>query len=283
MQWRKLFGFEPSHAIYCNKLATRDFIAANGFGHCLTQLIWTGEDLDASPLRSLTFPFVLKSNHGSNLYIVVRDPTGVDYDDVGREAREWLRLDYGDLMSEPGYFRLPRRLMIERMILTEDGSRPREHRILVFHGKAQIVISEIPTDEHYGSCSQFHTADWERLHWQGLYPLYEPDLARPVQLGAMIAVAEQLVGPDDHLRVDFYEDGSDFKIGEITTYSYSGLVKFMPRTADSELGALWSIRHPLRRALAKIASGTWAECEFGASSVRSKYDLKPEESPTLTS
>lgn len=257
IQWRKLFGFEPSHAIYCDKLATRSFVESKGLGRHLSDLIWSGENIEQSPLRSLTFPCVIKSSHASGQTIIVRDPATADLKAIGRQTRDWLAVDYGDLMSEPGYFRLPRRLMIERMILKADGSRPHEHRVMVFGGKARIVITEVPTETGY--CTQFHTAGWVRLNWKGLYPPYEPDLVRPKQLDAMIVAAEQLAGDDEHLRIDLYDLGDDFKIGEITVYSYSGLVNFAPRSADAELGAFWNFPHPFRRALARIARGTWAE------------------------
>ncbi|HEY1735537.1 MAG TPA: ATP-grasp fold amidoligase family protein [Methylovirgula sp.] len=257
MQWRKLFGYEPFHAICCDKMATRDYISAKGFGPHLTELIWAGEDLDASPLRSLTVPYVLKSSHASGHFILINDPKLADYDAMTRQARQWLQIDYGEESCEPGYLYRPRRLMIERMILFDDGTSPTEHRIFVFRGKAHVIISEIPFgDVEY---NQFHTADWRKLHWKGVDPLYKPDLPRPPQLDAMIAAAEQLAGESDHLRVDFYEDGSDFRIGELTPYSHSGLIRFEPDTVDAELGALWTIPRPFRRALNRIASSTWAE------------------------
>lgn len=255
IQWRKLFGTDPSHAIFCDKLATRDYIAAKGFGHLLTELIWSGEDLDASPLRSLTCPFVLKSNHASAQYVLVPDPTSANYEEMAEKARQWLQIDYSEVASEAAYRGLPRRLMIERMILRSDGLQPAEHRVFVFHGKVRVIATMLVTRE--GVFSAFHLDNWTRLNWRGINPPYEPELPRPRHFEEMIAVAECLAKDDEHLRVDFYDDGEHNAVGEITVYTWSGLARLKPEAADRELGKFWNLRRPMRRALACIVFGRW--------------------------
>jgi hypothetical protein len=55
----------------------------------------------------------------------------------------------------------------------------------------------------------------------------------------MIRVAAQLGAGLDHVRVDFYDCGEHFRIGELTLYAWSGLSKFQPDEADFILGRYW--------------------------------------------
>lgn len=256
IQWRKLFGSDPRHAVFCDKLATRAYIAGKGFGHLLPDLIWSGEDLSDSPIRSLDFPVVLKSNHASAQYVFVRDCAAINYDEIANLTRKWLAVDWAEQLNEPAYFGIPRRLMIERMIANGDGSQTIEHRVFVFHGKVKLIASMIVTND--GVFSLFHTPDWERLYWKGINPPYEPGLPRPERITEIIAIAEALTDGDDHLRVDFYDDGTRLFIGEITVYSWSGLLNLSPRTADSQMGAFWTLKSAFPKALARIAFDEWS-------------------------
>lgn len=255
IQWRKLFDEDPRHRIFCDKLATRDYIAEKGFGHLLPELVWSGEDLSNSPIRSLDFPVVLKSNHATAQYVFVHDCAAINYDKIADEARQWLTIDWGDGMNEPAYLGIPRRLMIERTVTNPDGSQTTEHRVFVFHGKAKLIASMMVKDG--GVFALFHTPNWQRLPWRGINPPYEADLPKPERLAEMISVAEQLAETDEHLRIDFYDNGTRLYVGEITVYTWSGLLKLSPQSADEAMGAFWLPARPLRKALARLAFGEW--------------------------
>ena len=76
-------------------------------------------------------------------------------------------------------------------------------------------------------------------------------------LDEMLHVATLLATGFDHLRIDMYDQGDRFWVGEITVYSYSGLVPFTPDEADYWLGAAWKLHSPLRRALATMLRRPW--------------------------
>lgn len=59
-----------------------------------------------------------------------------------------------------------------------------------------------------------------------------------------IALAARLGQGLDHVRVDIYDAGTCFWIGELTLYSWSGYSRFVPDEADFELGSYWRIPSP---------------------------------------
>jgi hypothetical protein len=54
----------------------------------------------------------------------------------------------------------------------------------------------------------------------------------------------------DHVRVDLYDTDDHIYVGELTLYSWSGLMFFTSEEPDRALGSCWKLRWPLLRAAA---------------------------------
>jgi hypothetical protein len=161
---------------------------------------------------------------------------------IRARAEGWLAINHGSAYDEPGYGPVPPRLMIEQTVTTADGGRPNEIRLFVFDGKV-AVINTVFVENGKIRNGAFHTPDWTRLDWQFTRAV-DRDFPRPIRLREMIALAERLGQGLDHVRVDIYDCGDCFWIGELTLYSWSGYSRFSPDEADFELGAYWRTRHP---------------------------------------
>lgn len=251
MQWRKLFDLNSDHAVFSDKLAVRDFIAARIGGGRFPRLLWCGDDPDAIPFDHLDPPYVIKSTHGSGQVIRVAERGDVDIADARARCAAWLSRPYGLEYGEPGYQYVPRRIIIERMLRGPDGGAPTELRVFTFDGRARLIQSVFVRDgsPRHGA---FHDPDWQRRYWYLESPP-RPDIhLRPERLDELIALAEQVAEGYDHLRVDFFEAAEGLRIGEITLYSWSGLLPFRPREADDILGSYWTITAPVWRALKAV-------------------------------
>lgn len=243
MQWRKLFDLDPRYAIFCDKLAVRDFIAARVGAEALTPLLWTGGPEDI-PFDRLAPPYVLKSTHASGHVVMVDGAPDVEA--LRAQAAGWLGLNYGARFNEPGYTPVPPRLLIERTVTNAAGERPEEVRCFVFDGQV-TVINTVFVEDGVLRNGAFHRPDWTPLDWHFSRRLDRP-FPPPPCLAEMIRMAERLGEGIDHVRVDFYDGGDRFWIGEMTLYSWSGLSRFSPDEADFLLGREWRLRHPVWRA-----------------------------------
>jgi hypothetical protein len=252
VEWRKLFDMNPLYTILSDKLAVRGFIASRVGEQVLLPLIWSGTPEDI-PFDRLRAPFVLKSNHASAQAIMIGADSEVRPHDLRRQATEWLQLCYGTLQDEPGYVGIPRRLLVERTVVRDDGSRPDELRFFVFDGKVAIINTVFPEAGRIRN-GAFHTPEWKRLDWR-FTRWVERDFPRPKRLSDMLRIAERLGEGIDFIRVDFYDCGERIYAGEMTVYPWSGLARFNPDAADVVLGAYWKLKNPLRRALAAVLSG----------------------------
>ena len=236
IQWRKIFDFNPAFPILCDKLAVRDFIAERVGREHLIPLLWSGLPAEI-PFDRVARPFFLKSTHASGQVIMVREDAEPDAVAIRAEARAWLAVNYGADRDQPGYDPVPARLMIEQTVTTEEGARPNEIRLFVFHGKVAVINTVFVEDGQIRS-GAFHTPDWVRLNWHFTRTV-DHSFPRPMRLRDMIALAERLGEGLDHVRVNVYDCGERIWIGELTLYSWSGYSHFNPDEADLELGAYW--------------------------------------------
>jgi len=242
MQWRKLFDRNPQFPMLCDKLAVRDFIRSRIGAEYLPELLWSGLPADI-PFNTLVPPFVLKSTHGSGQVMMFRAGESIDADAVRARAAAWLAFDHAAAAAEPAYASVPRRLLIEAMI-----TAPLERRLFVFRGKVALINTVFVEADRLRN-GAFHTPAWGALDWH-FTRVVERVFPRPECLEAMIAAAERLGAGFDHVRVDVYDCGPSFLVGEITLYSWSGLSPFNPDSADFALGAAWRLERPIRRAIA---------------------------------
>jgi hypothetical protein len=245
IQLRKLLDRDPLYEVFCDKLAVRDFIAARVGPEVLVPLLWQG-GLDDLPFHLLEGPVALKSNHACGQVMLFDGTRKVDQAEVVALAGAWLAQPYGVSLHEPGYWNVPRRLMIEQLLVDENGAPPLEARLFTFDGKVR-VINTVFTEDGKIRNGAFHTPDWARLDWY-FTRWVEEDFAPPRRLAEMIRVAEAVAAGQEHLRLDFYDCGKKFWLGEITVYPWSGLSPFRPDAADFQLGAYWKQRPPWRRA-----------------------------------
>ena len=254
MQWRKLFDRNELFTLFCDKLATRERIAARIGAEYLAPLLWSG-GADEIPFERLTPPYFLKSSHAAGQVMCVTAALAQDVQAVRARAADWLRICFFEVNGEPGYRGVPRRLIAEQALLAEDGGPPQERRLFVFDGKVG-VINTVFVEDGVVRNGAFHTPDWKRLDWYFTRQVTQ-EFPPPKRLADMIRIAELLGQSVDQVRVDIFDCGDRIYAGELTAYSWSGMAHFHPDEADVLLGRYWRLRWPLLRALAAILF--WAD------------------------
>ena len=250
MQWRKLFDLDPRYAILSDKVAARDFIAREIGADYLPQVLWLGDDPAAVPFETLQPPYVLKPTHGSGQVLRVHDRT-IDIAAARETMRGWLAYSHGAVFDEPGYIHVPRRIVAERMILDRDGTPPLERRIFTFDGRVRMTQT-IMVEGNALRIAAYHDRDWNRLPWRGDSEPHPGPFPRPQRYDEMIARAEKLGANFDHVRVDLYDADERLYAGELTLYTWSGLVYFSTDEPDRVLGNYWSLKRPVTRAAAAV-------------------------------
>ncbi|MGX9966945.1 ATP-grasp fold amidoligase family protein [Roseomonas sp. F4] len=250
MQWRKLFDLDPRHVILSDRLAVREFIAERVGAESLVPLLWSGASPGALPIETLTPPYAVKSSHGPGHCLIVPRGGVADAAAIRAQATAWLDDRHGSLVTEPAYLGIPRRLLVERLLELPAGGAPPEHKVFVFGGRATVILTVTANQPPARRALAFHTPDWRPLHWkvEGEAVRRAP-LPRPARLAEILALSERLADGFDHMRVDLHDGPDRLRVGALTAYSWSGIMRMDPDEADLILGEAWALRGPLARAL----------------------------------
>ena len=277
MHCRKLFDRNPAFPIFCDKLATREYVAAKGYAALLPNLLWSGSDPEAIPFDDLEGPYIIKPSHRSGRKIIVRPGDDIDTRNVRRLCHRWLRRPHGRRQREWGYAGLKGRILVEQLLPAPEGyDFPHDYRLVTFSGRIEFIrVDSTRRNVNTQMPETFVTLfdrEWNRLPWRewiGGKPIGARSannlsrVRKPVCLSQMIETAECLAAGLDHLRVDFFVVEDRPVVGELTVYYGSGTTfpfpenatydLYPPRAYDWRNGALWAQPEiPLAKKLMRV-------------------------------
>jgi hypothetical protein len=257
MQWRKLFDLDPIYVVFCDKVATRKYVAQRLGPDKTVPILWLGDSPAALPFEKLRPPYIIKCSHGSGWNVVVRGSDGEDYAAMRGQLGQWLATDYGIRCKEPGYSAVPRRLLVEPL-LTHQGGFPLEYKFFMFNGVARLVMVRANYGDQASERIQaYYDMQWRQLPVRTSDMPYASPIPRPPEFDMMQLMAERLAGDRDHLRVDFLVSGGRVYVGELTSYHRGGLFRFEPDAHDFVVGKWWKLRRPMLRAFLTIVTCDW--------------------------
>ena len=260
--WKLVKDRRPLLATFADKVAVRDYVARAVGPEVLTRLFAVVADPAALDPIQLPAQFVVKPNHCSGLIWIVDRPgahgvvTGnragresgsvrttrdeLDWDQLVTTCRKWLATTYADVDLEWPYRHIPRRILVEELLLTPDGRIPTDYKFFVFHGRVRLV--QVDTDRFDDHRRNLFLPDWTAVDARWNYPPADEEPPRPESLERMIGMAEALGRETDFVRVDLYDIAGRIVFGELTSYPGGPHAPpFSPESFDGELGRHWTV------------------------------------------
>lgn len=237
--WRKLYQHNPQFSIFSDKVAVKAQVAELVGEEHIIETLWEGSNPEDIPFESLTPPYVVKVNHSSGANVFIRAAQDVNRETIVASMREQLAFAHGHRLREWAYLGIPRKVLVERMILMPDGSIPDDYKFFTFHGRVHFVHCD--RDRVSGLKQNLYDREWNLLSvWMGYAPISEP-VSKPANLTQMIELAERIGAPFDFVRVDLYSPPQGIFFGETTFYPNGGRQPFAPMEWDNKFGELWKI------------------------------------------
>jgi TupA-like ATPgrasp len=236
IQYAKLFGRKNRYTQFADKIAVRDFVAKKIGSQYLTNILWIGSDLRSAKEVSLPDRFVVKTNHGSSMNIIVKHIRQFDWESAHQQTQDWLQYNFSVDLAEWQYRWIPPKLFIEEYLERENGDVPLDYKFFCFQGRVEFV--EVDFDRF--------TAHTTRSLYDRNFNLLPVGLTRPRRYGSikkpdcygeMLRIAEILAADEPFLRVDLYEIRRPI-FGELTLTPEAGQGKFAPPEWDLRLGQL---------------------------------------------
>lgn len=239
---KKLFDRNPLVAQVADKLGMRNYVrqclGEQSGEAVLIPLLAVLDKPEQLDLASLPDGFVIKSTHGSGNNLIVTDKSTFDRTAFLQQARQWMAADYGLRNHEWAYTQIERKLIIEALLVDEQGAIPADFKFSMIHGECAFIQVD---QGRFGSFRRsLFDADWNYLdvfykRTQG------DDLPRPANLDRMVDLARQLSAPFDYIRVDFYSIGQQVYVGELTNYPARGRGRISPTEFDFKIGDRWTL------------------------------------------
>jgi hypothetical protein len=263
VRYRMATDRRPILTVFADKVAVREYVREKVGEHVLTRLHAVTEEPGELLNCGLPREFVVKASHASGGIVVVADhvptsrrlpsgpvgwsrltvaPESLDWDRLVELCRDWLARRYNPY-EEWAYSKVEPRILVEEL-LSDNGVVPFDYRYFVLDGRVRLV--QIEQDRFGDHRRNLYSPDWRWLDVEYGYPRGRPD-PRPPKLDEMIAVAEQLAGGMDFIRVDLYSIDDRIVFGEMTMYPVSGWAGFDPPEFDEYLGRMWPDTRRRRR------------------------------------
>lgn len=237
VRYKIRYDRRPILKIYADKLAVRDYVAANCDEVLLPRLLGVFDSADACAAHAPAGPWVMKASHGSSMILIAPPGKTPAERDIKRHAQRWLNTDYGLRHWEWQYFRLPRRVMFEEY-LGDEHNVPADYKFYVIHHRVRFI--EVDQDRYIRHTRDFFYPDWTPIRSRiGPAPTARETPARPASLERMIRIAEALSCDTDFVRVDLYAVRGDIYFGELTHSPAAGNFNFADPALDEYLGRDW--------------------------------------------
>ena len=268
-QVRKRLAFDRREILntFLDKVAVRGYGEKVAPGVSLPkiyQVLERPEDLDPALWPK---EFVVKPSHGSGAVVIVTESpraglsygvntetfswengawgmlsSELDMTKIRRLAKHWLESNYEySTMKFPewGYRDVPRRVIVEELVVDSLGQPPAEVRFHCFHGRVRFGrITDVLGKEQ---------AQWNLDRDGSPIDVWLGDknknnvgeLTLPALWDEAVCQAELLSKDMDYLRVDLFITDKQVVLSELTTYPNGGFLDFRPKQFSRELGRLW--------------------------------------------
>lgn len=241
LNWMKLHVRDPLQKIAADKFAVRAHVAAKVGAQYLIPLIRKCDRAEEIRFAELPAAFVLKTNHGSGQNWIVRDKAREDEHAVIRQFREWLATSHYAASREWPYKDMQPAVVIEELLLDEDGQIPSDFKLHCFGGKVAAI--QVDLDRETAHRRNFYDLDWNLqpfiwTEWERGKPAWPNGraVARPAALAEMVRVAETLAVDFPYARIDLFDCRGKVYFGEITFYHGGAFERFDPPEFDRFFG-----------------------------------------------
>lgn len=236
ISWLKLHDRNPLMGPAADKYAVREYIKNKLGEKYLVPLLYTTlNPKDIKPENLPDVPCIIKVNHNSSGGIIVRDKYSpdVDYTYIKNTLRWNMSENYYWNGREPQYRNIIPRIIVEKLLMDDEGNIPFDYKFHFFNGK--LAFAQVDSDRLTNHKRNLYSADWENLpcSWE-----YEKGkfIDKPVSFNEMKELGTILAQDFTYVRVDFYALGDKVFFGELTFHSDGGIGPFTPHEYDLKFG-----------------------------------------------
>lgn len=236
LNWLKLHDRSSLHTICADKYRSRTIIRKIiGDKYLIPLEFQTYEVNDIGPEILPNYPVVIKSNLDCGGMIFVWDKNSIDWNKTRGFFKKCLKKNHYYYSREWQYKNIIPCIIVEKLLLDEDGKIPNDYKVYCFNGVARFIA----VDQDKGTDTQarnWYDTEWNK-HDINFYMKGDNRLLkRPSCLDTMISCSQKLAEDFKFLRVDWYVLNEKIFIGELTFHPGGAMIPFYPNKWDNILG-----------------------------------------------
>ncbi len=247
MFWRKIFDRNPIFKVFCDKLATKDYIKEKCPNLKIPRTVWKETNLAMALQHSIQSHLVIKANHGCNFNYFTNSPNSLNLEGYTKLLNKWFSKTYGLKNLEWAYTQVKKTIFAEELIacdlpigLVEINVRCTDGQVIL----CSIILNNKSKDMKVGYFDLHGNRIVDDVESSKL-GLLDQDFTVPEVFYKAINYAEILSKGVDYARYDFMYNGKDIFAGEITVYPAAGLSRFNKdnkHSFDAIVTNYWDIR-----------------------------------------
>lgn len=238
--WLKLNTYKNNSLITecADKYLVRNYISRLGCNEILNDLIDVWDSVEEIEWNYLPDKFALKVNHGSGYNIICDNLIQLNREATEEQLNKWLKEDYWKLYAEINYKDIPKKIICEKYIETQNSLLPDDYKIYCFNGVPKLIMLCIGREKGRPQF-YFYDKNWNMMPYTK-DALENPtlEIKKPVGIDEMFKYAEILSKPFPFVRTDFYLNEGNVIFGELTFTPSGGLDKNRLPKTDLILGEL---------------------------------------------
>ena len=238
LNWLKLYDRRPEYTMMVDKYAAKKWVAEKmGEEHVIPMYgVW--ERFDDIDFGSLPDRFVLKCTHDSGGTVVCTDKASFDKEAAKKSITKRLKKNIYWSGREWPYKNVPPRIIAEQYVEGLGTADSVEYKLTCFDGVVRLftVCKGIPHSTLDVRTNDHYDRDGKPLDFYAYYKNADPPVPFPEKASEIIAFSEALSAGIPQVRVDSYLIDGKVVFGEMTFYTWSGIIEFTPPEWDEIMG-----------------------------------------------
>ncbi|MDR0934910.1 MAG: hypothetical protein LBM03_01220 [Erysipelotrichaceae bacterium] len=234
LQFLRLYTYPKNELVTkcAGRVGVREYLKDNGLENLLIPIYGVFDRFEDIDFDKLPSQFVMKCTHASGLNYICLDKNKLDFKNLKKTFKKWLKTNYGKKTVEMHYAKIKPQIIIEKYL----GNAPIEYKIHVFNGTAKYMYvvtgrgSDIRYNNYYIDWKPFNEAQFN--HWK----TSTNKIDIPTNWNEMVKIAEKLAATFPFVRVDLYNINGKIYFSELTFTPAKGTLIFDGKNADEEIG-----------------------------------------------
>lgn len=243
LQWMKIYDRNPLYTVISDKKRVKEYIKEIVGEEYIIPSLGCWDKVEEIQIDKLPTRFVIKCTHDCESTLLV-DKTTSNWRGIQNAIRSSLRKNYYFVTREWCYKNITPMVIVEPFLQDNNGQLL-DYKFFCFHG--EVKFFKIDFDRFTNHMANYFDPSGNYLDFgEAAFPR-DPDreVKMPDKLPEMIWIAEELSSGFNFLRVDMYYINGEIKVGELTVYPGSGLLRYDPDEWDYIIGEYLSLQgHP---------------------------------------